>query len=639
MFDKLWKPINIGKVEVKNRIALAPMVGHPIGVNGEANDPMIRYYEERAKGGVGLIITGTTIISPESKLVPRNPSIESDIYIYSWASFVDAIHFHGSKVSLQIGYGGAQGPPPPSLNELVSASAIPRPGRAIPRPLTVEEIGKIIEDFAAAAARAKMAGFDMVEIHGANGYLIQQFLSPLSNKRTDIYGADRALFYIKILRRVKQRVGDDFPVVCGFTSDECMPGGMTVEDGKALAKRLEANGAAAIRMTRGTYETIDHIFPNNYMAERGLSQHFLDAKAIRKVVSIPVISGAGIIEPTLAEQALAEGYGDIVQLGRQLIADPEWAKKVKEGRIKEIRKCILCNDGCIGRLFELKTPWCTVNPFHGWEYRYGSEVPAAKAKKRVVVVGGGPAGMNSALIAAQRGHEVILLEKNKELGGTVNIASIPEFKKGLNNIIDYFKVMLPKAGVKVKLGTEATVSGIMALKPDAVVVATGSKPLIPDIIGVQKTVVGDDVLTGKAQVGKTVVVVGGGAVGCDVGLFLGQQGKNVTIVELLDEILRDMNPIDKLTVLRLFGEAKIKVKTGLVVEQIQKNQVVLRDKMGRKTTLPADTAVLAVGRVRSQELYQQLKDKLSEVYAIGDCDCAGKIMHAMHAAVGVAMFI
>lgn len=639
MFDKLWEPINIGRVEVLNRIALSPMVAHPVGVNGEVIEPMIRYYEERARGGAGLIITGTTMVSAQARLVARNPSIITDEFIYNWALLVDAIHFHGACASLQIGYGGAQGPPPPLLKELVSASPVPRPHRAIPRELTVAEIQQIIEDFADAAVRAQKAGFDMVELHGANGYLIQQFLSPLTNRRTDIYGVDRNRFYVEILERVKQKVGKDYPVVCGMTSDEWMPGGMTVEDGKILVKRLEAAGAAAIRVTQGTYETLDRLVPSQYIAEEGISPHFKDAKQIKGVLSIPVIGGSEVNDPAVAEQALKDGYVDIVLLGRQLIADSQWPKKAREGRVSEIRKCIYCNDGCIGRLFELKAPRCTVNPFHGWEHRFGIEPEAAPVKKRVVVVGGGPGGMEAALIAGQRGHDVTLIEKDKELGGTLKIASIPEFKKKLKNIAAYFNVMLPKAGVKVKLGEEATAASILALKPDAVILATGGKPLIPDILGAENAITADDALLGKAGVGMKVVVVGGGAVGCDVALHFGRQGKEVTVVEMLKDVLGDMNSIDKVTVLRLLGEVKVTVMMNTVAEQIMKNGVILRDNSGRKTSLPADTTILAVGRTPIRDLYEQLRGKVAELRIIGDCASPRKAMYAIHEAFGAAMFI
>lgn len=285
MFDKLFEPICIGKVEIKNRLALSPMVAHDVGANGEVTEGMLRYYEERAKGGAGLIITGTTLAYPMGRLIARNPSIISDDITFGWARWADALHFHGAKASIQLGHGGAQGPD--MLPELVSASNIPRPGRRIPRALTIPEIEEIVEAFGNAARRAKNAGADMVEIHGANGYLIQQFCSPLSNKRDDIYGADRFLFYVQILRRMKEECGADFPIVTGITAYEPTPGGFTIQDGQTLAKRLVENGSDAIRLTVGTYAQIDYIIPPIYMYPDGMSYALEAAKQIKKAVSVP----------------------------------------------------------------------------------------------------------------------------------------------------------------------------------------------------------------------------------------------------------------------------------------------------------------------------------------------------------------
>lgn len=641
MFEELFEPIYIGNVKIKNKLMMSPMVPHYAGTRGEVTERMIRYYEERAKGGVGLILVETTIVHPEGRCIIRNPGMYTDEFIPGWSQFVDAMHLHGSRVGVQLGYGGNQGPN--MLKELVSASAIPRktkPGRT-PRELTTEGIEELIEAWGEAARRAKEAGFDFVEEHGSHGYLITQFCSPLTNRRSDEYGADRDLFAVKILRRIKEKCGEDYPLLYRLNSSEFVEGGITIEDAKRTAKKLEQAGIDALDVTGGTNDSFDYFLPPMYLDSEDFYEFTKNAREIKKVVSVPVISGGLISHPEKAVRALKEGYVDMVFLGRALMADPEWPKKVREGRVAEIRPCIGEMDGCVDRLFEGRSTWCTVNSFQGWEYRFGSSPEPAQDKKRVVVVGGGPGGMEAALIAAQRGHNVTLMERDRDLGGLLKIAWVPAFKKRVKSLIDWYKLQLPKAGVKIELGKEATVDNVLELKPDVVMVATGSKPMVPTIKGANEAVTADDVLLGKDQVGKRVVIVGGGFVGCEMALHIHntQQKREITIVEVLGDYLQGSGYVNRTALERMLDRAKVKVMLNMTVKEIRKTEVIVEDKLGKKSSIPADSVILAAGRVPISELEDQLKGKVPELYAVGDCVSPRRIMDAIHEAFGVSMFI
>jgi 2,4-dienoyl-CoA reductase-like NADH-dependent reductase (Old Yellow Enzyme family)/thioredoxin reductase len=641
MYEELFEPISIGKMRVKNRLMMSPMVAHYAGSRGEVTDRMLRYYEERAKGGVGLILVETTIIHADGRCVIRNPGMYTDEFIPSWCQFVDAMHLHGAKVGVQLGYGGNQGPD--MLKELVSASAVPRrfkPGRT-PRELTIEEIEELIEAWGEAARRAKAAGFDFVEEHGSHGYLITQFCSPLTNRRTDEYGADRDLFAVKVLRRIKEKCGEDYPVMYRVNSCEFVEGGITLEDAKRTVKKLEVAGMDAFDVTGGTNDSFDNFLPPVYMDSKGFYEFTKNAREIKKIVKVPVISGGLIGNPEKAVRALKEGYVDIVFLGRALMADPDWAKKARQGRAKDIRPCIGDMDGCVQRLFEAKCTWCTVNSLMGWEYRFGSIPGTAEEKKKVVVIGGGPGGMEAALVAAQRGHDVTLVEKDKKLGGLIKLAGAPDIKKRYNWLVDWYERQLPNAGVKIKLGTKATVDSTVKLKPDVVIVATGSRPKTDGIKGVDNTVTADDVLIGKGRIGQRVVIVGGGYVGCEVALHIHatKKPKEITVVEALEQYVSDTGMVERVALEKMLNKAKVKVITNAPVTEIRKKEVIVEKKLEGKSSIPADTIVLAIGRVSVNELEEKLRGKVPELIPIGDCISPRKISTAIHEAFGAAMFI
>jgi len=648
VYSKLFEPLKIGIYTALNRIVMPPMVVGYAGPRGEVTEQLISYYEARAKGGAGLIIVEASYVREDGRLVLGELGIYDDSLIPGLARLADAIKVHGALAVVQIAHGGIQAGVP----EPVGPSSIARrmiPPAKTPRELSTEEVERLVEDFVRAALRAKQAGFDGVEVHGTHGYLVNQFLSPLTNRRTDKYGADRALFAVEVVERIKQLCGRDFLVLFRLNASEFLPGGIDVEYAKSLAKRLEDVGIDAFDVTAGNYDTIDVIIPPYFYA--GSEGWFLHlSRQVKEVVGVPVISGGLLTTPEVAEKAISEGYCDAVFIGRQLIADPEWPRKVREGRTGEIRLCIACNE-CIGtRLFAYKPLLCTVNPLTGYEYRWASDeyLPKAPTRRRVLVVGGGPAGLEVARVAAIRGHEVVLVEEDPTLGGTAEVASAARFltgnKRRVAKLIEWYKSQLEKLGVKLVLGTRVTPELVEEVKPDVVVIATGSSPLIPRIPSVENVVVADDVLLGRVSVGGKVVVVGGGLVGIETALHLASQGKDVTVVEALPEIARDVEAISRIALVRpggLLEKHKVKVLTNAVVVEVRRNGVEVVIPPLERRFIEADTVVLAVGRSPRLDwgLIEAAKRVAKEVYVIGDARKPRKMIDAVHEGFFTALAI
>ena len=644
-FEKLFEPIKIGKVIVRNRIYMPSMCMNYAGPNGEVTEQDIAYFEARARGGAGIVTVDYACISPEGRGMPGQRGIWKDEFIPGLSRLVDVIKAHGAVASIQLHHAGVC-----SITEDVvgpSRASNKFFGITRPRELSTEEVDQLVEKFANAALRAKMAGFDMVEVHGSHGYLIAQFLSPKYNRRTDKYGRDRALFAEEIVRRIKEKCGRDFPVIFRLSADEFEEEGITLDYAKQVAKRLERIGVDALNVTGCNYDSIDLIVPTMYAEdEEGEVYRFIKLAAeIKKAVNIPVISGGLISDPEIAEKVLEEGMVDMVFIGRQLIADPEWPRKVKEGRVEDIRPCLACNEGCGGdRLWNGRVVACAVNPLNSLEYKWQSEedIPKAKNKKKLLIIGGGPAGLECARIAGIRGHDVTLVEKESKLGGTVNIAAVPSFKKRLAKLTKWYEVQLKKLGVKVMTNTTATPELIKKVDPDVVIIATGSEPIVPNIPGVENAVTADDVLLGKVTVGENVVVVGGGLVGCETALYLAKQGKKVTIVEALSEIARDMEPTSKMTLVKkggLFEKYGINVITNSPIVEIRKGEVVTVDEMGGRRSIGADSIVIAIGRkpVTPEELISEAKKTGKDVHIIGDAKVPRKVIDAIREGFSVAI--
>jgi 2,4-dienoyl-CoA reductase-like NADH-dependent reductase (Old Yellow Enzyme family)/thioredoxin reductase len=643
-FEKLLSPIKISTLELKNRMVMAPMVTNFATREGYVTQRLKDYYEERAKGGVALIIGEASCVSyPVGLATAHQIGIYDDRQIPGLKELVDVVHKNNCKFAFQLHHAGHRATRSLTGYQAVSASEIADEGRWAqwiggepPRALTVSEIEQLVAAYAAAAVRAKTAGADAVQLHGAHGYLILNFLSPLYNRRTDKYGGDikgRTRFAQEIVQLVRQKVGKDFPILFRISGEEGVEGGLRLEEATVICSILEEAGVDSFDVTSGSHDCFQEVvppldFPSGwrvYMAE-----------AIKQVVRVPVMTTGRIQSPELAESILREGRADLIGLGRSLISDPEFPQKIAQGKANEIRRCIACNQGCIARLRTLDLEGsslmtCLQNPLVGHEKDFA--LRPAKVKKRVAVIGGGVAGMEAAVIAASRGHLVTLFEKESILGGQMILAAIPPHKEEINNITRYFENQLPKLGVKVELGKKATPEIVERLKPDVVILAAGGIPFVPPIDGARgrNVVQAWDVLKGK-ETGDKVVIVGGNMVGCDTADFLAAKGKKVTIVTRFPAIAQDMEFVRRGMLLDRFAKYPIEIRTNVGRREIVSDGVIIGD--GEKVV--ADIVILAQGVVANRELEWALLGKPWALYCVGDCDIPGNIMTAIHRAFQVA---
>jgi len=634
-YDKLFEPGMIGGLEIKNRIVMPAMGCSLAESTGEAGARMIKYYADRARGGAGLIITEITRVDDETGVgTPNQLSVTNTHMIAQLSRLVEAVHAYDTKLFVQLHHPGSQTPSrliggrqPVSASD-VTCNVIGEQ----PRALTTEEVEAMVKKFVTGAVIAQKAGVDGVEIHAAHGYLVSQFLSPHTNKRTDKYGGSfegRMRFVTEIIMGIKAYCGPKFPISVRMNGSDYLPDGITEEDGIAQAKYLEKLGISCINVSCGTYDSGATIIEPNYFKE-GWKRHL--AANIRKAVNIPVIAVSNIKHPAIAEKSLEQGLFDFVGIARGHLADPDWGKKAREGKDVLIRKCIGCME-CFRILNDGLPLGCTLNPVLGREFEYGDEKLVKNgAGRTVAVVGGGPAGMEAALTLAKRGFSTILFEAANKLGGTANLAAIPPHKEMLAEFVETMEAQLREAGVDVRLGVKADLAAVQAAGAEAVFIAAGGKPVLPSIPGIDRAVTAEEVLRGDAVVtGEKIVVVGGGVTGLETAEYFANDHQ-VTVVEMQDKVGGNLYPSIVMNLAQEIMKNEGRILKGSKLTSVDTDSVWIEDvRTGSTERIPADAVILAMGVRSERPDYEEFRKAFGDnLILVGDSCKPGQIYDALH---------
>ena len=640
--EKLFTPFKIGNCEIPNRLVIPPMVVNMNPGTGEATEQFIRYYEERAKGGWGLIITEDYRISMHAGGYPHISGLFNEAQVESHKKLTDVIHKYDTKIFCQIYHAGRQANRNVNYGvQPVSCSPIPCAwNKEIPRELTIPEIQEIIADYGKTAANVKRAGFDGVEIHCAHGYLVHQFLSPNSNKRIDEYGGsfeNRLRFLHEVMDSVRNAVGPDFPMQIRLSGVEYAEGGRTMFETHEIIRRIEEWGADALHLTFGMYGTRSSVGSvSSFIQSHGWNVKL--AEEAKSLIGIPVITVGRIQEPTMAEEIIAAGMADFIAMGRGALADAQYPQKIKAGEFNEVRSCIGCLQGCTASTYQGVPVYCLVNPELGYEYT--TDWSEAPVRKRVFVAGGGVGGMEAARAAAIKGHDVHIYEAADSLGGQFVTASYPPFKGDFATYPAWLCRQLKKLNVNVHLNTPLTAGIVKDAKPDKVVVATGSKAKIPDIPGINdpKVVHATDVLRGRVDTGMDVLVVGAGQEGTETAAFLSVQCKaSVGLVSRRPFVGKGMEPGIRDDIMDCLNKFFVKIMVSTELISVTEDGAKLREG-GREFIYPCDTIVLAVGAESNDALSSELAG-ICDTVVIGDAKEARQAINASREGFAAGMEI
>jgi 2,4-dienoyl-CoA reductase (NADPH2) len=667
VLKRVLEPIEIKGVKLRNRIVMTAMHLN-YTPDGRVNDRLIAFYEERARGGAGMIIVGGCIIDDYAG-APWLIDIRTDDTIEGHSIMAETLRNHGAVAACQLYHAGryVHSVSIGGKQAIAPSAVASRFTNETPREMTRAEIKDVVRHYAEAAERVKRAGYDCVEVLAAAGYIIPQFLSPVTNHRTDEYGGsweNRLRFGLEVADAVREAVGPDYFVSFRIAGHDFMEGGNTNQEAALFAAELEKHGADLINVTGGWHETRIPQLPMS-LPRGGLA--YL-AAGVKKQVSVPVVSCNRINDVFVADEILRMGMADLIGMARGLIADPYLPQKAAAGHFDQISHCIACNQGCFDHVMYLKPVTCTINPRAGRELELPLEM--ARVTRRVAVVGGGPAGMKAAVTAANRGHQVTLFEKTDGLGGQLNLAAVPPGREEFWTAIEDLDSQLEEEGVEVLLETEATARMLKDGDFDVIVIATGGRPVVPPIPGIDlpHVIMAWDVLEGKADpAGERVVIIGGGAVGAETAMYVGSMGtisgdtlqflllnqgetvetleqlssrgvKDVTLVEMLPKVCRDVGISTRWTLLQDLRNLGIEMIRNAPARRIEADGVVV-EVDGEERKLPADVVIIAAGTCPVNDLYEELKDSGPEVFLIGDAREARKAFEAIREGLETALSI